>query len=916
MCHNSITVKIRMVPYQRNWLSTCHFNLSTMRRLPPPRLLSWVDWREWAAVAAAIGPAITGAAANTSSWPDAADVALPSLHALISRGRAPLAVHASHQLLSLLLQDARLDQEEARASAPHLDPAPARRSPAVIEAARDQVRMGIALSLQRMVNGLADTGQRGAFAASVFDLASRVGLPRVLVDLRHESAHGALPSLAVLQFAAITALEWLWNHYWANQAGHTIRQLEMGVALGLPHRPAPEPLDVTTATTAQIIEAIGKRAWASVARASDNPLALGSLAGGAAVRGGVPERTHKNDCEDAWFDIPSVKDLAAGSEHARKGVRSSKKAGRRRAGARGIDDDGFLCAFDDAVSLDAPLVQIDVPAAEAYKRAVAKAAAAAMRSADDDDDDGGGSAVARVAAAIARVPRPALPQPLPAASAAEAAGAQSAGTKRVRGGAPPAASSATSSIVVSSLLAGADAAHASLEASLLSRVAAGLKEQTRGAAWLRWAVAEPLVTLPGGLLRPPAQAQAGPLSAGSRTDASARPLSVLTASAAASTPSASSGGDADRGVPSDGAYPLTSEGLTAGLRSWSGLLLALSQLHPALPGLLVTLLLQQAEAATVARDRPVAVRALSWVHLLTSRHWASLAQPPHGRGSGSTGSGSGSRLGGDWQLAVMTSASLTAPSSTGTKATTGSSGASTATGGGSAPLASFLLASTGGWKGPQAAWMAAPAPLASLCRVTQHAHHQHNNAAGKAGAAAAAGKRGFPWPALGDSECGVFLPLVTALRRWLGDPGMARSSTLAALLHRARACGVDTHALAADVAASLLSLTAEREEGSAGAPVGAVPEEAPVAATAQSATATAALSGAGGGAGGQLDIDALEALLGAGGSDDGDGVPGAATGAIGHAGAAAPGAVSARLSDAAPQPQRKRPRWTVGAWMH
>ena len=46
------------------------------------------------------------------------------------------------------------------------------------------------------------------------------GLPRVLVDIRHEATHNELPSLALLRLAAGRALDWLRVNYWQAQADH------------------------------------------------------------------------------------------------------------------------------------------------------------------------------------------------------------------------------------------------------------------------------------------------------------------------------------------------------------------------------------------------------------------------------------------------------------------------------------------------------------------------------------------------------------------------------------------------------------------------------------------------------------------------------------------------------------------------
>ncbi len=49
-------------------------------------------------------------------------------------------------------------------------------------------------------------------------LAERMGFPRLLVDLRHESTHSSLPSLPTLRRGAALALEWVRASYWERQS--------------------------------------------------------------------------------------------------------------------------------------------------------------------------------------------------------------------------------------------------------------------------------------------------------------------------------------------------------------------------------------------------------------------------------------------------------------------------------------------------------------------------------------------------------------------------------------------------------------------------------------------------------------------------------------------------------------------------
>lgn len=80
--------------------------------------------------------------------------------------------------------------------------------------------MQYSLAVVRMVNGIADSSQKGRVAASVASLAAAACLPRLLVDLRHEATHNELPSLPALQLAAHHALDWLRTNYWQRQKEH------------------------------------------------------------------------------------------------------------------------------------------------------------------------------------------------------------------------------------------------------------------------------------------------------------------------------------------------------------------------------------------------------------------------------------------------------------------------------------------------------------------------------------------------------------------------------------------------------------------------------------------------------------------------------------------------------------------------
>ena len=64
------------------------------------------------------------------------------------------------------------------------------------------LRQAYALSIVRLVNGLVDPLQQGAYARPIAAIAAQIGLPGWLVEMRHAATHEDLPSLETLREAA------------------------------------------------------------------------------------------------------------------------------------------------------------------------------------------------------------------------------------------------------------------------------------------------------------------------------------------------------------------------------------------------------------------------------------------------------------------------------------------------------------------------------------------------------------------------------------------------------------------------------------------------------------------------------------------------------------------------------------------
>ncbi|KAH9075771.1 Las1-like-domain-containing protein [Lactarius deliciosus] len=99
------------------------------------------------------------------------------------------------------------------------------------------LRQSYATAIIRLVNGLVDPLQLGTYARSISSIATQIGLPAWLVELRHAATHEDLPSLELLRDGVKECLTWLLHNYFrptldptlahaAPQIRHSLRPAE------------------------------------------------------------------------------------------------------------------------------------------------------------------------------------------------------------------------------------------------------------------------------------------------------------------------------------------------------------------------------------------------------------------------------------------------------------------------------------------------------------------------------------------------------------------------------------------------------------------------------------------------------------------------------------------------------------------
>ena len=175
------------------------------------KVVPWRTWAEWAVVMAHLlnvpeQRRVRVLASVTTRRREQSDVGLPAsaqdaldvVAVWRARGRVPHGVECA----------AMLAEAAVRAAG---------------GASEMEQRMLLCTTVVRFVNGLVDGLQVGGHAVPVAVLAERLALPRLLVDVRHDATHNAVPSLPVLAMAVDHVRTWLCEHYMGVQLARIVQ---------------------------------------------------------------------------------------------------------------------------------------------------------------------------------------------------------------------------------------------------------------------------------------------------------------------------------------------------------------------------------------------------------------------------------------------------------------------------------------------------------------------------------------------------------------------------------------------------------------------------------------------------------------------------------------------------------------------
>ncbi|KAI4305905.1 hypothetical protein L6164_029235 [Bauhinia variegata] len=154
------------------------------------KLVPWLNWDEWLVVKDSL----------FSNSPDAIASALQRISAWRSRGCLPVVIEVTASIIEIQQRDPhyRVDQSNDASLS------------------EEMLAMLYCMAIMRLVNGVVEKTRKKELT-SIAVAADAIGIPRMLIDIRHEGSHRELPALQVVRSASVKALDWLKSYYWEPQ---------------------------------------------------------------------------------------------------------------------------------------------------------------------------------------------------------------------------------------------------------------------------------------------------------------------------------------------------------------------------------------------------------------------------------------------------------------------------------------------------------------------------------------------------------------------------------------------------------------------------------------------------------------------------------------------------------------------------
>ncbi|GLT89265.1 hypothetical protein SLE2022_072540 [Rubroshorea leprosula] len=154
------------------------------------KLVPWLSWDEWEDVRKSL----------FSTSPDKIAFALNRISTWRSRGCLPVVIDVTASIIEIQQKDPFFRGEGQKDDL----------------YSEQMLAMLYCMAILRLVNCVVEKTRKQR-EISIADAAEAIGIPRILIDVRHEGSHRDLPALVVVRDSSIMALNWLKSYYWEPQ---------------------------------------------------------------------------------------------------------------------------------------------------------------------------------------------------------------------------------------------------------------------------------------------------------------------------------------------------------------------------------------------------------------------------------------------------------------------------------------------------------------------------------------------------------------------------------------------------------------------------------------------------------------------------------------------------------------------------
>ncbi|OAY57938.1 uncharacterized protein LOC110610138 isoform X2 [Manihot esculenta] len=154
------------------------------------KLVPWLNWDEWEWVRDSL----------FSDSPENIASAIKRISTWRSRGCLPVVIDVTASIIEIQQKDP-FYRNDLPSDAIHSE---------------QMLAMLYCMAILRLVNCVVEKTRKKT-EISIAEAAGAIGIPRTLIDIRHEGSHRDLPALTLVRDSAVKAIHWLKSYYWEPQ---------------------------------------------------------------------------------------------------------------------------------------------------------------------------------------------------------------------------------------------------------------------------------------------------------------------------------------------------------------------------------------------------------------------------------------------------------------------------------------------------------------------------------------------------------------------------------------------------------------------------------------------------------------------------------------------------------------------------